>query len=808
MESFGNAYWVSPNRGLVLLRENWTQQQLPPLRLTTDEACINNLRHAPDLLFAELTAHYVDEDVVFACFPEAHPHLKFAECGVRVAGTFNDWGKQRDDFWKLSPEIIDGREVWTVKVPRDRVFGNGDQPEFKFVTDHWHWLNPDYHAPNLRLHHGGICNYGLDAARTGDHCLLFDFEGPMGLAGSYWLEWSGKDDYPAIPIKTGLFFYRLESEHPMGARIEGRRTVFRAFAPRASLAWVAYCDRPDMAGAKLATMERLDDGMTWEVVISKKLHDWYYYLYTDGHDIDGDTHFNPDMPLLDPWAKATVGHAGPGIIVDDAKLPKVTKPFTPPRWNDLVICEAHVRDLVKHAEGPLDDDDRLGFTGVTKWLNTKACYLRELGVNAVELQPVQQNDAPRKRDYHWGYMTTNYFAPNSHYSREPLKASAIAEFKEMVEAFHKHDLAVILDVVYNHVGEPNFLLYLDKQYYFHITPEGQLINWSGCGNTLRAESNMARRLITESLLYLVETFDIDGFRFDLAELIGIEVLKEIENALKAVKPGIILIAEPWSFRGHIAADLKATGWAFWNDGFREFLPRYLRGRANPDGIKYYMSGCLSHLTRYPAQSVNYVESHDDRTFLDKITERANHDGSDPTERDKQRMHLMIGILMCSLGTPMITAGMDFLRSKHGKNNTYLDGDENALRYRDIEKHARTARYFREWIRFRLGEFGRVFRLWEHPGDGYTRYWVAPGCTAVAAWWNHDHRYGPCEVLFAVNPHLDRHAKFHLDGLDPGGWTQLANRHTFEPDGLGYTDLNHDHLDVEPMGLCLLVKKKA
>jgi pullulanase len=101
-------------------------------------------------------------------------------------------------------------------------------------------------------------------------------------------------------------------------------------------------------------------------------------------------------------------------------------------------------------------------------------------------------------------------------------------------------------------GEPNHLLHIDKAYYFQLDEAGNLTNWSGCGNDLRCDTPMGRRLIIDSLTHLVETYDVDGFRFDLAELIGVEVLREIEAALKRVKPSIVLIAEPWSFRGHIA----------------------------------------------------------------------------------------------------------------------------------------------------------------------------------------------------------------------------------------------------------------
>jgi pullulanase len=154
-------------------------------------------------------------------------------------------------------------------------------------------------------------------------------------------------------------------------------------------------------------------------------------------------------------------------------------------------------------------------------------------------------------------------------------------------------MAVLLDVVFNHVGEPAHLMFIDKLYYFEQDASGQLANWSGCGNDLRAGAAMSKRLIIDSCTHLIRAYGVDGFRFDLAELLGVEVLKEIEVALKTVKPDLILIAEPWSFRGHIAAGLRDTGWASWNDGYRDFrahlrarrrLPRQLRvlsSRARP-----------------------------------------------------------------------------------------------------------------------------------------------------------------------------------------------------------------------------------
>src|SRR5690606_15958679 len=200
--------------------------------------------------------------------------------------------------------------------------------------------------------------------------------------------------------------------------------------------------------------------------------------------------------------------------------------------------------------------------------------------------------------------------------RDATRASQVRELQEMVEAFHRNGIAVILDVVYNHVGEPNHLFRIDKLYYFETNGDGSLTNWSGCGNDLRPGAAMSRRLVIDSLVHLVTMYGVDGFRFDLAELLGVELLREIEVALKRVRPDIILIAEPWSFRGHIAGALRDTGYTSWNDGYRNFLRDYVRGSGARDAAAYFLRGSPWHFARWPAQTVNYTESHDDRTWID------------------------------------------------------------------------------------------------------------------------------------------------------------------------------------------------
>ncbi len=482
--------------------------------------------------------------------------------------------------------------------------------------------------------------------------------------------------------------------------------------------------------------------------------------------------------MLDPYALAAVDRTGPGLVVDLAKIKRKKDPFKTPAWQDLVICEAHVRDLAANAPTNATAEERRGFSGLRKWVDAPAGYFQRLGVNCVELQPVQEFDNELASDYHWGYMTNNYFAPESSYALEPRKLSGLREFQDLVAAFHQQGIAVVLDVVYNHVGVPGHLMFIDKLYYFTLGGEGDLSNWSGCGNDLRADAAMATRLIIDSCTHLIETFGVDGFRFDLAELLGVEVLKEIEVALKQVKPDVILIAEPWSFRGHIAGPLAETGWASWNDGYRRFLKDFVHAKGTHESFEYYFKGSPWYFAHWPAQTVNYVESHDDRTWIDEITENTDSNGHLPTVNDRRRTHLMAAVLFGSIGIPMISAGQDFLRSKHGINNTYLRGDINALDYHRLERFSSTHAYFADWIRFRKSENGLLLRHFSRASESFFQFWFVPDSMAVAILYNADLSQGEEQLLFAVNPQLTD-VEITVDpSMTKGRWCRVADHERF------------------------------
>jgi pullulanase/glycogen debranching enzyme len=268
--------------------------------------------------------------------------------------------------------------------------------------------------------------------------------------------------------------------------------------------------------------------------------------------------------------------------------------------------------------------------------------------------------------------------------------------------------------------------------------------------------------------------------------------------LKKVKPDVILIAEPWSFRGHIAGELRDTGWSSWNDGYRNFLRDFVRGAARPETFEYYLKGSPWYYAKWPAQTVNYTESHDDKTWLDVITENENGDGHLPTVNDRRRTHLMAAVLFASIGIPMVSAGQDFLRSKHGVNNTYLRGDLNALDYQRIHRFPSTHAYFADWIAFRRSETGRLLRHFSRATEGFFVFCRGEG-PSVAVIYNADLSQGPERLLFAINPGLGD-AVIPLGDWAGHAWQQIADTERFlAPGRPAGTQRVTPHLFVPALG---------
>ena len=774
----------SPTHGLIELSHDWHGRHQPPLTLSGGIK-FSALQRVPDYLFGCESAYFVNrkEDIRFFLRKSQHPEFTGSGENIYLAGDFNGWHEAVfNEEWRLREGTLDGDAVfiWTGKAERFYAHPN---LRFKFVTDKGRWFNVPDSAPNAVRDHDGNVNYVIDPKRTGQHLFKFDLPAPLDLSKSWSVRWADGGEGHEVPLMPGEFFYRMSSDLPMGARVNGGDTVFRLFAPRAKSVELYVCadladqNQPHRYHLKRVGMPGEANAGVWEVVLAENLHGWFYWYQVDGPR-DAFGLFEPTHRVLDPYAQAAVSRLGPGIVLDAGRVGKGDRGFKTPAWQDLVIAEAHVRDLVARAPVALSTEERRGFAGLQRWVDHPNFYLHRLGVNCVELQPVQENDAKTADEYHWGYMTANFFAPDSGYSSNPAKASGVKELQSLVAAFHRRGIAVILDVVYNHVGEPAHLMFIDRLYYFEQDGTGQLSNWSGCGNDLRCGAAMSTRLIIDSCRHLIETYGIDGFRFDLADLVGAPVLRQVEAALKRVKPDVILIAEPWSFRGHIAGELRDTGWASWNDGYRNFVRDYVRGGGTREGFEYYLKGSPWYYAKWPAQTVNYTESHDDKTWIDNITDNANGNGDTPTANDRRRTHLMAATLFMSVGIPMLSAGQDFIRSKLGIHNTYQMGEVNALDYRRIYRFPSTHTYFADWIAFRRSEIGRLVRHFSRASEKFFQFYWAPNTAAAAVLYNADHSQGGMQLLFAINNTLGDVTIALGQGVASEDWVQLADHERF------------------------------
>lgn len=784
------AYWRTNSTILVSLDRDWKNSwKMPPLALKSGSK-ISSISRMPPIFWSGMSGYYFDgNDIIFILHPSVYRDYYLpVDSVIYVAGTFNGWNPAGASEWAMRYHSFGQFGAWAVRVPQRRFFDGGKKTKefFKFITADGKWIEPPAGTFSLVDDGNGNRNLCLDSERTGWNSFRIVCEKALDVSRQEEVVWDVPKERHSLPVKTGFFLSLLYSDARLGATVarNGRSTAFRLFAPRAMRVSVRVRGNENLPEIN-AELKPILNGV-WETDVPGNLHGRHYDFFVDGRNSDNTTAFAPGEPILDPYAKACVAREGPAIVIDEYRFGYPAKKFTPPHLSDLVISEVHLRDLIARHPRFRNLKRPLGFRDLAEWVRSDDCYLKKLGVNAVELQPIQQFDSLKAEDYHWGYMTTNWFSPASAYASDPANASQIEEFRDLVAAFHEQGFAVILDVVYNHVGEPNHLFRIDKNYYFNLDFHGNFTNWSGCGNDYRADRPMSKRLVIDSLLWMIERYGVDGFRFDLAELIGIPALRSIENAVRERHPDCILIAEPWSFRGHIAGALKSTTFSSWNDGYRDYAAKFVHNCVNLDGLRYFISGSPEYFATFPAQTVNYTESHDDRCWLDKITECGNGNAANPTRNDKRRTHLMFAFLLASLGTPMIAEGQDFLRTKHGKNNTYLDGEENALDYARMKKFAGTQEFVSAWIRFRLSPDGRLFRQRSNVSKGFFRFYPDQTNTAVVAVYNDNHAQGRLQYILTLNPRTVP-AQVQIPEARFSGFRCVATSEAFDADGVPVED---------------------
>ena len=474
--------------------------------------------------------------------------------------------------------------------------------------------------------------------------------------------------------------------------------------------------------------------------------------------------FDKNKILLDPYAKAVAGQRTWGIRWDHTYHARVVKdrfdwgdmPQSKKELCDLIIYELHVRDFTHHPSSGVQH--RGTFSGLME----KIPYLKELGINAVELMPIFEFDETmnsRTIDDKqllecWGYNTVGFFAPNSSYAAANEHNLEGTELKTLIKALHDNGIEVILDVVFNHTAEGNekgntfSFKGFDNNIYYMLTPDGNYYNFSGCGNTLNCNHPVVQQLILECLRYWTINYRVDGFRFDLASILGRNedgspmnnppLLRTLAD--DSILSNVKLIAEAWDAGGlYQVGSFPASGrWAEWNGRYRDSLRSYLKGDSwNAWDAAWSISGSGDLYGGYYDNThsiyagynscVNFLTCHDGFTLYDLYAYNDKHNeangwnntdgandnrswncGAEGETEDPEVLSLrrrMIrnacAVLMCSRGTPMFLAGDEFGNTKFGNNNSYCqDNITSWLDWRMLEKNKDLFEFFKFMIAFR------------------------------------------------------------------------------------------------------------
>ena len=728
----GGKVWVEDDHvGWIALEEDWKGDQAPQ-DLVSESGLVGVDFTQVDPIDRAAMGGYaqLEEGWLFYLSTETLRFHDLQHETIYLLGDFNDW-KASNNY--LLSEVQGGVGV----LIKPQILANFETCEFKFCTEAGKWIEPHERFP-CSAQNFSVKNHSFSQKRTGRDLFRFRVISPnTGSDLDKWIQ--------TRPL--GEFGFSCSNGH----------SSFRLFAPRALEVELVLANQPN-GGNNYLPMSVSEDG-SWTVELPENLTGEFYKFRV--HQVDG---FGEKFykEIVDPYAKATSGRWGYGIAIPSKSRQRKNR-FLPPSVEDIVVVEAHVRDLMWHAPLDLEENERLGFRGLAKWLKSKNSYLDQLGANVVELQPVQEFDAKSKCEYHWGYMPINFFSPASVYGSDHMDGSVIDEFSELVESIHGAGMAVVIDVVYNHVGIPPHLMHVDRELYFLTGESGELTNYSGCGNDLNCDSQPVRKLILDSLIYWVEVFDVDGFRFDLGELLGFEFLAEIESELKKIKPGILLFAEPWSFRGRLPDQMNQTTYALWSDSCREQLLLFAKNHAGNGAVLELLRNGLDKNNRYACQSVNYLESHDDYALVDRFRDLFPFDDGAAIDQELvSRVMLALGLLLVAPGVPMLSAGQDFLRHKRGIRNTYLEGEVNALDYSMEHMFHKEAAFVRSMIRLRLSNHGRRARR-SHTDEWQLYSFLEDNSSSVAFGWANQElteRY-----LITSNSSI---SELHLDLPEPWG----------------------------------------
>jgi glycogen operon protein len=551
---------------------------------------------------------------------------------------------------------------------------------------------------------------------------------------------------------------------PLGSTITPQGINFALFSRNAesvSLVIAPYPERPDWIEYPLKPSIH-KTGDIWHILLTNAPLDLRYgYRISGPYDPSGKGHvFDHSRILLDPYAReiTALDWASPRTCLGKAPCCLIDqhcydweddRPLKIP-LQDSIIYEMHVRGFTRHASSKVE------YPGTFRGVTEKIGYLKRLGITAVELMPVTEfnenepifsnpESGERLKNF-WGYSPLSFFAPKSAYSHD-LEAP-LNEFRDMVKALHRAGIEVILDIVYNHTAEggadgpTTSFRGIDNTIYYLLDPWTRAyLNFSGCGNTCNCNHPIVRRLIMDALRWWVVDMHVDGFRFDLASILGRDAQGQVLAnppvvemiAEDPVLADVKIIAEAWD-----AAGLYQVGnfsphhrWAEWNGRFRDDVRAFMCGHPGMvPALATRIAGSsdlYQHFDRRPCNSINFITSHDGFTLADLVSYNEKHNlynGENNRDGDNnnlswnsgvegtttnpkilalrsRRLRTMAVILFLSQGVPMLVAGDEFGRSQQGNNNAWCQ--DNSISWIDWDlatKNHRQLRFFRKLIQLR------------------------------------------------------------------------------------------------------------
>ena len=565
--------------------------------------------------------------------------------------------------------------------------------------------------------------------------------------------------------------------YPLGATLTHDGVNFAVYSREATEVFLLLFDRANADPTDVIALVNRDKYVWHGHVVGVRAGQLYGYKVRGPYRPEEGLRFNEAKLLLDPYAKSVTGKCRnrdnlllaydaltdardlapdgrdnttlvpKGIVIDDAfdwqgdTLPDAA-------LEELVIYEVHLKGFTAHASSGVT------FPGTYLGFIEKIPHLTRLGINAVELLPIHEHYVDdflieKGLTNYWGYNSIGFFAPESSYGTGRTPGCQVTEFKTLVRALHQAGIKILLDVVYNHTGEGNELgptlsfRGLDNPAYYILTgpasaPLRYYMNYTGVGNSFNFDSPAVVRLVMDSLRYWVETMHVDGFRFDLASVLG---RGQTDGDFRSSSPFFaavaqdpvlhrtIMVAEPWDLGTYQVGNFPVD-WSEWNGRFRDTIRRFVKGDSGQlADLCWRLTGSADLYGddgRSAYNSINFVTCHDGFTLYDLVAYNAKHnekngegnqDGSNDNhswncgvEGDTYdpavlalRLQLMKNHACCLLfasGTPMILGGDEFARSQQGNNNAYCQDNEISwFDWTAASRHAGLLEFFRKAVAF-------------------------------------------------------------------------------------------------------------